>query len=118
MMLARRRGQPARLRMAHVPAPIGGINRIDAAGAMPETDAVLLYNMVAGEFGLRSRLGYREWVTNLVGTLDNTVRTIIPFKGSKTNGSSDKLFACTDKGIWDVTASTQAPTAPSGVTLF
>src|SRR6184192_2796977 len=108
----RPRAQRDRLARAHVPAPIGGLNRIDAAGAMPETDAVLLYNLVAAEYGLRSRLGFREWVTGLVGTNDNTVRTIIPFKGSKANGSTDKLFACTDKGIWDVSASTQTPTAP------
>ena len=102
----------------HVPAPVGGLNRIDPIGKMDLGDAVLLYNLVAAEFGLRSRLGYHEWVTNLIGTFDNTVRSVLPFKGSKSNGSTDKLFACTDNGIWDVSASTQAPTAPAGVTAF
>lgn len=114
----RKPGMPSRLRTVHLAAPIGGINRVDAASAMPATDAVFLYNMVAAEYGLRSRLGFHEWVTGLTGTLDNTVRTIIAFKGSKFNGSTDKMFACTDKGIWDVSTSTQTPTAPAGVTVF
>lgn len=94
---------------AAVPVPIGGINTVDAGSAMPATDAVYAYNMIAGEFGLRSRLGYREWCTGLTGSANASVRSILPFAGSFSNGSTDKLFACTDTGIWDVSASSQAP---------
>jgi hypothetical protein len=95
-----------------IPAPMGGLNTIDPGYGMPETDCPLLYNMVGAENGLRCRLGSREWCTNLTGLVDNEVRTILPFSGSTT--ASDKLFACTSTGIWDVTASSQAPSQVVG----
>lgn len=110
--------RPSRLKTAHLAAPVGGINRIDPASEMPAEDAVFLYNLIAAELGLRSRLGSREWVTGMTGVTDNTVRSVVPFKGSKSNGSSDKLFANTDSGIWDVSTSTAAPAAPGGATAF
>jgi|GEM_PF-2380920 len=88
---------------------MGGINTMDAGSAMPPTDCIYAYNLIAGEFGLRSRLGYREWCTGLTGSANSSVRSVLPFAGSKKNGSTDKLFACTDTGIWDVGASSQAP---------
>ena len=94
----------------HLPAPIGGINTIAAGTEMPPTDCNYLYNMVAAEYGLRSRLGYREWVTGITGSADNSVRTVIPFTGSQPNQAGDKLFVTTDIGIWDCTVSTNAPT--------
>jgi len=117
-LAARRHGRPQLARLTQIPAPTGGLNRIDPVAALPPGDCTLLSNLVAAEFGLRSRLGFHEWVTNLTGTIDNTVRTIMPFGGSKQNHSTDRVFATTDKGIWDVTASTQAPAAPAGVTAF
>jgi hypothetical protein len=104
-----RRTQPPSILSKRVPAPIGGINTVDSGSAMPSQDCVYLYNMIAAEYGLRSRLGYKEWCTTLTGAEDNTVRSILPFSGSAKNGASDKLFAATQAGIWDVTASTAAP---------
>jgi hypothetical protein len=101
----KKRPVPAPLESVHLPAPIGGINTTDAGSAMPETDCVYLYNMVAAEYGLRSRLGYREWTTGLFGVADNEVRSKIPFTGSRKNGAGDRLFATTTLGIWDVSAS-------------
>jgi hypothetical protein len=103
------RPQRSSLESAHIPAPVGGLNTVDPGYEMPELDCPLLYNMVGAENGLRSRLGSREWCTGLVGIVDNTVRTILPFAGSHKNGSTDKLFACTSQGIYDVSASSAAP---------
>jgi hypothetical protein len=99
----------------HVPAPIGGINTINAASAMPPGDCVLLYNMIGAEYGLRTRLGSREWCTGLTGAVDDQVRSFLPFNGSAANGANDKLFACTSTGIWDVTSTS---TSPSQVLAF
>jgi hypothetical protein len=104
----RPRSQPSRQRQVHLPAPIGGVNTVSSGVDMPKTDCVYCYNMIGAEFGLRSRLGWSEWCTNL-GTPGEQVRSILPFTGSASDGSNDKLFACTTTGIWDVTSSTAAP---------
>lgn len=95
------------LKSVSVPAPIGGINTVDPGLAMPATDCIYAYNLISDVFGLRSRLGYQEWCTNLTGNADNTVRTVTPFSAS--NPTNDKLFACTSSGIWDVTNSGTSP---------
>ena len=47
-----------------------------------------------------------EWTSN-----DPTgVRSVLPFTGSKENGSGDRFFACTKTGIWDCTLSSSSPT--------
>src|ERR1700686_3906332 len=97
------------VRQGHIPAPIGGLNTVDGGFLLPETDCPLLYNMTAAENGLRSRFGAQEWCTGLAGIADNTVRSVLPFRGSHKNGSTDKLFACTSQGIYDVSASSGAP---------
>lgn len=93
----------------HLPAPTGGLNTVSAGSAMPPTDCVQLYNLVAAEYGLRSRLGSREWVTGLTGAADSQVRSVLPFTGAAANGAGDRLFAVTSTGIWDVSASTTTP---------
>lgn len=100
--------RPARrqvLETAHVPAPVGGINTVAAGSDMPAGDCIYLYNMIASEFGLRSRLGYAEHVIGLV----DEIRSVMPFTGSRQSGSTDALFAATNTGIFDVTASTMTP---------
>ena len=102
------------IQSAVLPAPIGGLNTISPGADMPPTDAVLLYNMVAAEYGLRIRLGYREWCTGLTDSTTSSaaaeVRSILPFTGSDKAGANSRLFATTNTGIWDVTSSSQAPT--------
>jgi len=94
---------------AHLPVPSGGLNTIQAGGEMPPRDAISLFNLVQSELGMRVRNGYAEWVTGITGLSGNEIRTIIPYNGT-TVASNDKLFACTDTGIWDCSASTQTPT--------
>lgn len=94
---------PQTVQSAHIPAPLGGTNTVNPGSAMPTTDCIYQYNLIAGEYGLRTRPGYTEQATGLTGALENLVRTELPFTGSAKSGSKDRLFACTSTGIWDVT---------------
>ena len=85
---------------------MGSINSVSPAGRLPPGDCLLRYNLIPAEYGLRVRLGSREWVTGL----DGEPYTLLPFTGSASGGAANKLFACTSTGIWDVTSSTAAPT--------
>jgi len=102
--------QPRRqiIMAAHMPAPLGGINRADPASAMPPLDCLSLKNMLGSQYGLKVRYGYREWCTGL-GSPAEEVRSILSFAGSTDDGLADRLFACTTSGIWDVTESSAAP---------
>ena len=97
------KGRPATVREAHIPAPTGGVNTVSPGLAMPLTDCVQAYNLVAADSGLRTRLGYREFSVNLPGTVDSGkgVRTVLPFTGSSV--STSRLFVATATGIHDVT---------------
>ena len=99
------RGQRNRQMAVHMAAPIGGDNTVSAGVDMPKTDSIYSYNLIGAEYGLRTRLGWKEWCTNL----DGQVRTIIPFTGGTSDGSGNRLFATTQTGIWDVSSSTAAP---------
>lgn len=88
---------------------MGGINAIAAGSAMPPGDCIQAYNLFAGQFGLQTRSGSREWCTGLTGALDNQVRTVVSFTGSAANGAQNRVFACTSTGIWDVTSSSDEP---------
>lgn len=103
-MRLRRTVQPS-IQELHLPAPVGGLNAISAGTAMPASDCFQLYNMIPAEYGLRTRLGSRQWCTGLTGNSDNYVRSILPFTGSAGAGTNNKLFATTSSGIWDVTSS-------------
>jgi hypothetical protein len=83
---------------------MGSVNTVSSGAFMPPEDCVYRYNMTPGEYGLRVRLGSREWVTGL----DGPVLSLLPFTGATSSGS--RLFATTRTGIWDVTSSTAAPT--------
>jgi hypothetical protein len=99
--------QRNRLKEFHLPAPIGGVNTIASGTDMPTSDSILSYNLIGAEYGLRTRLGWREWCTGLNG---EEVRSLLPFTGSTKNGSNNRLYACTTSGIWDVSGSTTTPT--------
>lgn len=99
------RAQKNRLTQVHLSAPVGGVNTVSSGVDMPSTDSVLSYNLIGGEYGLRSRLGWREWCTGLGG---EQVRSLLPFTGS--TSATSRLFACTTSGIWDVSSSSATPT--------
>lgn len=106
---AKRMTAPPSARSATMPAPIGGLNTVSAGSSMPPEDCISLYNMVAAEYGLRTRLGSTEWVTTMTGSGNNEVRSVLPFTGPLKDGTKDKLFATTNTGIWDCTSSTASP---------
>lgn len=106
---ARRRLAPAPTAQAyHLPAPTGGLNTVSAGMAMPASDAVLAVNLISAENGLRARLGYSEWCTGLEGATTDAVRTVMSFAGSVLG--SNRLFATTEQGIYDVSSSSTTPT--------
>ncbi len=92
-------------KLAALPAPAGGLNASSPAMGMPVTDCMLLYNMLAAEYGLRVRLGTREWVTNL----SNDTHTLIPYTGS--TSTETRLFGAAIDGIYDLTTSDASPAA-------
>jgi hypothetical protein len=96
------------IQQGHIPAPVGGLNTVSAGSAMPPSDATQLYNMIPAEFGLRSRLGSREWLTGLTGADDNQIRTTFYYHGSTKDGDADRLWLVTSNGIYDATSSYQA----------
>lgn len=88
-----------------VPAPIAGINAVANIAEMGPNDAVTLINIIPGRYGCKVRAGWVEWCTN-VGT--GGIKTVIPFTGSV--AIEDRLFACAGNGIYEVSASSMAPT--------
>ncbi len=93
------------VKAANFPAPTGGLNTSVAGAALPAEDCVQLFNMIAAEYGVRSRLGSREWVTGLTGAADNQIRTTFYYHGSAANGSKDRVFVTTSTGIYNATSS-------------
>lgn len=113
MMSARR----ATTEQAHVPAPIGGINSIAGASAMPASDAIYAWNVIAAEYGLRVRMGWKEFANGLAGYADNRVRTLLPYSGS--TPAKARLFAVMSNQIRDVTAGGSSPVLSySGFTSY
>jgi hypothetical protein len=102
--LARRRGTQGTVKSVPLPAPMGSINTISSGAAMPPEDCIYRRNLIPADYGLRVRLGSREWCTGL----DGAARTMLGFTASV--ASSNKVFATTQTGIWDVTASSATPT--------
>lgn len=90
----------------NIPFPSGGVNTINPIGAMPITDCVYAYNVMPAENGGRARLGSIEWANGILDKdgAEGEVRTILPFTGSTSSGSNNKLFAITNLGIYDVTS--------------
>jgi hypothetical protein len=79
------------------------MNAVTPPDELAPLEALRLVNVVGGEMGCQTRLGWREWCTGLAGLASNEVRSVIPFTGTRTDGSSNKLFAATQVGIYDCT---------------
>ncbi len=70
-------------------------------------DSSPLMFYLAGSLG-GARIG--AWT----GLGNQGVRSILSFAGSSATGLTDRLFACTKEGIWDVTSVTDSPTLVYG----
>lgn len=102
------RPQQAGIQAVTLPSPMGGVNAIAPVSAMSPADAIYAYNVVAAQYGMRVRDGWREWAVGVDGGI--AVRQLIPYGGIAGDGSQDKLFATTVSGIWDVTDFNVTPT--------
>jgi hypothetical protein len=78
---------------------------------MPPGDCADVWNLIPSENGLRSRLGYKEWCTNLEGSTNTSlkVRALLSFSGSEP--AQNRLFATTDLHLYDVSTSSDAPSS-------
>ena len=87
------------------------MNAMSPLQTMDDQDCLYTYNLMPNEYGLRTRLGYRNWAD---GFGANNVRTIVPFKGDREDGTNDRLFAFNQLGIYDISTSQTvgAPTFP------
>lgn len=83
------------------------MNTVAPASALPPGDCLLAQNLISGEYGLRARLGWREWCTGIDSGA--AIRSILVFTGNANAGTADKVFATTTDGIYDVTASANNP---------
>lgn len=89
------------------PAPVQGINAVDAMAGMSPTFSTYQVNMVPVGVGAQVRSGYRQHAT-VVG---DPVRTIIPFMGLAS--ANNKLFGTTEDGIYDFTTAGTTPWTPA-----
>lgn len=91
-----------------------------AGAAMPDGDCVQLYNMVAAEYGLRSRLGYKQFAapTGTPWVSSPDVRTLIPYTGSAADGSKNRLFVVNDRGISEATGNQYGSGAGASATFL
>jgi len=88
---------------ASVPSPIGGWNKRDAFGEMNENDAVTLVNV----FPLPTKCIVRYGHTRFSTGLPAQVQSLFAYQ----SGTTNKLFAVSNGGIYDITAGGAAPAA-------
>lgn len=102
-------GQPQETKSLVWPAPVGGIDVSKGLAYGAKENCLYSYNMVAAEYGLRVRHGYREWVIGCDNGQGLGIHTIIPYGGEDDDLNNDRLFAVSNEGIWDVTEYNTAP---------
>lgn len=92
-----------------LPAPTGGINDLDPLATMEPQFLIDTMNFFPDTNTLQVRNGYQEWVTGL-GLPVKTIMDYIKVDGSHTP------FACTDAGVYNITASSDAPASVLALT--
>jgi hypothetical protein len=107
LAMGKRKPQQQNTQPVLYPATQGGINAVDAAGAVPPTDALLLVNMIPAEKGVRVRKGWVEHCIKI--PLGDGVKTLVPFTHQLVDAPVDRLFGVTSDGIYDVTTPSVAP---------
>lgn len=94
-------------RSAEIPAPVLGWNTRDPITSLRPQEAVILENFFPDNGRVKLRNGAENWATGLVGG-----RVLLPYRG----GLVKKLFAATNTGIFDVTASGAAGASVAAIT--
>lgn len=94
---------------ASVPAPVGGLNAVNAFADMPATDAIQMDNWVPGVNACSVRPGYSAWKTGFASAIE----TLMPYNSASTS----KLFAAAGTAIYDAsTAGAVGAAVVSGMT--
>ena len=83
-------------RSASLPAPVGGWDTREAIADMPENHAVIMDNWFPGTDKVTLRRGSDDHATGMSGA----VETLLEYNGLD---GSQKLFACNDGSIYEVT---------------
>jgi hypothetical protein len=101
-----RRPAPQTAEASTIPAPTGGIDSRQPAGAMLPENCLYTYNLMPAEWGMLLRFGFRQYNVDVetAPSAGEGVRSIFSFDGTLTGASDDRLFAVTNEGIWDATA--------------
>lgn len=81
---------------ASTPAPIGGLNAVDALANMPPTDAIVMDNWFPQPSYIALRNGYENWATGFT----HWVETLLPYS----NAAGEKLFAISGTSVYNATA--------------
>jgi hypothetical protein len=103
----KRRGQRKTNTAVHLDPPFGGINASTAMAQIPPEDCIYSFNLFPSRYGMRCRPGYAKWCPPI--PLGNGIKTLIPCNASERGGSSDRLFAVTSDGIYEITTAQAAP---------
>ena len=93
---------------ASLPAPVGGWNARDPLAAMSPKDAIVLENWFPKAADVELRPGCQQWASGFV----QQPLTLFPWNGPSTN----KFFASTNAGIYDVTAGAAIGASVSALT--
>lgn len=81
-----------------IPAPVGGLNTVDAHGAMDQKYAVSMSNYFPMENGLMVRGGSTPYTIGQIGDVD----TLMAYM----DGTTEQLFACAGTSIYSIVEST------------
>lgn len=87
-----------------LPAPVGGLDDLDPLAKMDPSFLIDCMNVFPDTSSLTCRPGYQKWSTNVAGGLP--IKTIMSL--NKADGSYLR-WACCDSGIYNITASGNAP---------
>ena len=87
-----------RIKVIHL-APPEGINVADPVTDLTKTDAMVMENLLRGEYGL---VPVHGWVEHATGIGSGGIRQIFGYSGSKIDGSRDRIFATTIAGIYKI----------------
>lgn len=114
-MAFKRQGQQRVSKVASVPAYTKGINDYDPVAMMDGGFALSMLNFFPSTRGLVSRQGYRKYASGFATNPKS-------FLAYRAEDGSEEFFACTDDGIYNISASTIAPvkvaTLTNGYTVY
>ena len=81
-----------------LPAPVKGLNTVDALVNMNPAYGLSIQNFIATPQGLSQRTGFRQWATGMPAA----VTSLIQYNGRST--AQSRLFAVSGAAIYDVTS--------------